>query len=93
MILTKEHQSLVLVVGLGVLGAYLVGRLAADKAVKAAQAVNPLNNENVFYNATNSVGSVLTQDEHFTLGGFIYDVLNPVEVVPVDYGSFQNGRD
>jgi hypothetical protein len=39
-------------------------------------AINPVNPENIFYRATNAVGSALSGDEHFTLGGALYDVFN-----------------
>jgi hypothetical protein len=92
MILTKQHQSLVVVVGLGVLGAYLIGRAAADKAAAAANAVNPLNNENIFINATNDVGAVITQDENFTLGGWIYDFLHPEQLEYIRTGGKSGAR-
>lgn len=50
----------------------------ASEAVKAVgNAVNPVSDQNVFYRGTNAVGEAVTGDPHFTLGGWVYDVLHP----------------
>lgn len=87
MILTKEHQSLVVLVGLGALGVYLVSRMAAQQAAKAARAVSPLNRDNIFYSGVNDVGAVISGDEHFTLGVAIYDWLHGGELEAVTNGT------
>jgi len=46
---------------------------AAKQAAKVGEAVNPLNDENIFYTGTNAVGAVLADDQDWTLGGAIYD--------------------
>ena len=87
MILTKEHQSLVVLVGLGALGVYLISRIAAQQAAKAAQAVSPLNRDNIFYSGVNGVGAVVSGDEHFTLGGAVYDWFHGGEIEAVTNGT------
>lgn len=39
-------------------------------------AVNPASDQNVIYKGVNSVGSYITGDKDFTLGGWIYGVFN-----------------
>lgn len=60
-------------IAVGVVGAAGLW-FARKQAAKAAQAINPVNQENVFYQGTNAVGSKLTGDKDFTLGGWIYDI-------------------
>ena len=66
-------------IGIGVAGLFTVLYLKG-KAEKAASdvvdAVNPLNQENVFYGGVNALGKKLTGDPHFTLGGWTYEVFN-----------------
>lgn len=49
------------------------GRKLADTAAKAANAVNPLNHDNIFATGVNDLGANLTGDKDFTLGGWFYD--------------------
>lgn len=78
--MTKQHKSLALLIGVGAVGAYFGARFIAGQAAKKAAAVgnaiNPVNDENVFYSGVNSVGGSLTGDKYFTLGGWIYEKLN-----------------
>lgn len=52
---------------------------AAEAAKDAAQAVNPLNNDNVFATTVNDVGAVITGNPQgsWSLGSWIYDVTHP----------------
>lgn len=75
------------VVVLGVVAWKLAGKAGelADGAIEtakdAAQAVNPLNNENVFATTVNDVGAVVTGNPKgsWSLGSWIYDVTHPGE--------------
>lgn len=49
----------------------------AKGAAAAGNAVNPVSDQNVFYKGVNAVGTVLSGDPEFTLGGWVYDVLHP----------------
>lgn len=63
-------------IGLGltaVLALYLFKKSIAESAAAAGQAINPVNQDNIFYTGVNNVGEVLTGDENFNLGGWIYD--------------------
>lgn len=50
---------------------------AGEKVVQAANAVNPLNHDNVFAKASNFATVKLTGDQHATLGTKIYDWFHP----------------
>lgn len=88
--------------------AYIVkkaGGAAADAAAQVADAVNPLNHDNVFASTVNKVGGALVTDPNgpgknadgsWTLGGWLHDVLNPdtaraVAEVSNPYGLFDAG--
>lgn len=70
----------------GLTVAYLVtrgARSAVDTAgaiiTTAGQAIDPTSTENVFYQGTNAVGAILTQQprESFSLGAWAWEKLNP----------------
>lgn len=67
-------KTTLIVAGVAVAGLWYLKRQGVQTVQAAANAVNPLNNENVFYGGVNSVGAELTGDEHFTLGGWLYDL-------------------
>lgn len=52
---------------------------ASDAATAAGNAVNPTSDQNLAYRGVNAVGSAISGDEHWTLGGWIYDVTHPGE--------------
>lgn len=52
--------------------AYLIER----KARKVGNAVNPVSNENMFYQGTNAVGEAVTGDRDFDLGYWLHDVIH-----------------
>jgi hypothetical protein len=64
-----------LVVAAAVVGGVVL--YVAEKKVRdMGQAVNPLNNDNIFAAGVDSVGANLTGDKNFKLGGWIYDVFH-----------------
>ena len=85
-----------LIVAAGVVVVYAASRaasMAADAAAQAAadaaQAINPLNRDNIFYGGVNAVGGALVTDPagpgknadgSWSLGGWIYDVTHPTRV-------------
>lgn len=91
MILTKEHQSLAVLVGLGALGVYFVTRMAARQAVKAADsaanAVSPFNQDNIFNSAFERTGAIISGNPHWSLGGQVYDWLHGDEIEAVTNGT------
>ena len=64
----------VALVGLGL--AYLAERKARKVASDVGQAINPVNDNNIFYTGVNAVGAKLTSNENFNLGAWIYDAVN-----------------
>lgn len=65
---------------------YVLGGLAVlgflywkgGKAIKAAaNAVNPVNHDNVFSSGVNDIGSAVSGDDSFSLGAKIYDWTHP----------------
>ena len=63
-------------IGIGltaILAIYLFKKTISDGAAAAAQSINPVNKDNIFSSGVNSVGAILTDDENFTLGGWVYD--------------------
>jgi len=63
-------------IGIGltaILAIYLFKKTISDGATAAAQSINPVNKDNIFSSGVNSVGVILTDDENFTLGGWVYD--------------------
>jgi hypothetical protein len=79
----KLPAPLLLGVGLGlvaVLGVYFVGRRALEAARDAAPLVTPTSSANLVYGgAIGGVGRVLSQDPHWTLGGWIRDLTSSDE--------------
>lgn len=95
MILTKEHQSLAVLVAIGAIAIYFAGGYAAKKAgeaaAKAGNAINPINNDNVFNRGFESVGQYITGDKNWTLGGSIYDWLHEDEMMSTEAGGVRHG--
>lgn len=66
-----------LALAIGVIGAgflYYTGKKAAETVSEAAQALNPINNDNIFASGVDAVGAKLSGNEHWSLGGWIYDI-------------------
>ena len=53
-----------------------------DAVGTAAQAVNPVNHENIFATGVNSLGAGIAGDANWTLGGAVYDWFNPAPYTP-----------
>ena len=62
-----------MLLGAGLVVTWYMKSKAAETLSAVADAVNPVSRENIAYTGVNSVGAVLADDPHFTLGGFIYD--------------------
>ncbi|GAA6171632.1 hypothetical protein NBRC116592_13020 [Colwellia sp. KU-HH00111] len=57
-----------------ILAVYLFKKSIAQGASDAAYSIAPTNPNNIFSNGVNSVGKTLSGNEHWSLGGWIYDV-------------------
>lgn len=62
------------------------GGLAVDAAGAVGNAINPLNQDNVFYSGVNAVGGAIVSDPagpgknadgSWTLGGWLFDITHP----------------
>lgn len=67
-------------------GGYFLGKKAARAAVSAGdaigEAVNPTSENNLIYKGLNAVGDTLddaSDNDSFSLGGWIYDIAYPGE--------------
>ncbi len=60
---------------------WFVGKKGAQAAAAVGEAVNPLNNENIFHQgASATVGAIVapgTPAEEFSLGGWLWEKMNP----------------
>ena len=59
-----------------VVGLWYVSRKAGNVAEKAIDAVNPLNDDNIFSDAVNATGSKIMSNPGWTLGGAVYDYVD-----------------
>lgn len=80
----KPLNSFAIGAGLAVVAigaAYLLARKAgatvSDAAAAVGTAVNPVSDQNLAYKGVNAVGSAVTGDQSFSLGGWIYDLTHP----------------
>lgn len=67
-------KTIAIAAGALVLGVWYLKKQAGDTVKDAANAVNPTNPDNVFYEGVNSVGSAVSGDEHWSLGSWIYEL-------------------
>lgn len=85
-VLNTKAGAYAAVVVVGVVALYFVGKKLATVGTEAAaavgRAVDPTSDQNVVYRGVNRVGEVLTGDEGFSLGSWIYDVFNPTPAAP-----------
>lgn len=67
-----NYTTILIAAGLAVGTAYLLKKQATD----VVDAINPTNDENIFYTGVNSIGAKLTGKPSFDLGRWIYDKTN-----------------
>lgn len=72
---------------IGVVGTIYViwGNDLKKAAAAAANAVNPTSDKNLAYTGVNAVGTALTGDESFSLGGWFYDLTHKAYDPNADY--------
>lgn len=71
---TDKQMIGIAIVGAGVI--YSVKK-KADKIV--TETLNPMSQNNAAYSAVNSIGAMASGNQHFNLGGWIYDVTHKGE--------------
>ena len=67
------------VVTFGTLAFISARRAAADTGRAIIDATNPLNRENIFNRAANGLTRAISGDPHQTVGGAVFDLLNPTQ--------------
>lgn len=68
---------MVLAIGaVGAIGVYYTQKKLAETASGVGQAINPINQDNIFYSGVNAMGKKITGSQSWTLGGAIYEVVN-----------------
>ncbi|WP_430414467.1 hypothetical protein [Marinobacter adhaerens] len=67
-------QTTLIVLGVTALGLWYFKGLPG----KAANAVNPVNPDNIFAGGVNNVGKAISMDEGWSLGGWLYKTFNDV---------------
>lgn len=76
----NTKTQIILTGGALVFGVFLVLRSDVKKAaVAAAEAINPVSNQNVIYKGVSGVVGAVTGDSSTSLGSKIYDWLHPDE--------------
>jgi hypothetical protein len=66
--------TVIALIGGGVL--YYGARKAADAVETTVNGISPTNPDNIFASGVDSVGSVLTGNDNFKLGGWIYEKIH-----------------
>jgi hypothetical protein len=73
--LATSNTGAVLAIGLiGGFAIYYTTKKANETIVTVGNAINPVNQDNIFNRGVNSVVQNLTGDDNQTLGGWIYDI-------------------
>ena len=75
-----KAKDVAIIGGLGIATIYVLSMLIGREVKEAANAVNPLNNDNIFARGVDAIGDIVTDGENdndFKLGAWIYDVTHP----------------
>lgn len=64
-----------------------VGNAAGQVAGAAVGVVNPVNPENIFYQIANGVGTGISGDKDFTVGGWLYELTHGDANAPATPGA------
>lgn len=81
----KKDLVLLSGVALGVFGLGYLGYRKFRAGIDSG-ALDPTSANNLAYRGVNAVGTSLTGDEHFSLGGWLYDKLHPNEAARLGLG-------
>lgn len=69
-IVTSNTGAVIAIAVIGAAALYYTSK----KAVDVGQAINPVNDDNIFASGVDAVGAKLSGNENWTLGGWIYDI-------------------
>lgn len=71
-LLTSNTGAILTVALVGVVAVYYSQKKIQD----GLHAISPTNNDNIFASGVDSVGSTITGNENFSLGGWLYEKVN-----------------
>lgn len=74
-----QDKTALIIGGVVLVLGYLAVKKTAETLDKVGEAFNPFNSQNIFYRGTNEVGAVITGDDSFNLGSWMWDALHPNE--------------
>lgn len=74
-----ETKNLIIVIATGLSVAWYIKSKTVETAAAVANAVNPLDEKNIFNQAVQKTGQALTGDADWSLGSQIYEWLNGEE--------------
>lgn len=78
----------VIIIGAAVaLGVYVVEKRARG----VVSSIDPTNANNVFAGGVNNVGAIVSDNEHWTLGGWLHDVINGTHEQQAGFENVQTG--
>jgi hypothetical protein len=72
-----QDKTALIIGGVGLILLYWAGKKAAGTISNAVDLINPTSSGNIAYQGVNSVGAVISGDQDFSLGSWIWDVLHP----------------
>lgn len=83
-----KDETALIILGVGVVLAYWAAKKTADAVGDAidgvenavgsvVEKINPFSNKNIIYSGVNEIGAVITQNDDFSLGVWLYDQLHP----------------
>ena len=78
--MSTKAKDIAIIGALGLATIYVLSMLVGREVKQAANAVNPLNNDNIFARGVDAIGDIVTDGENdndFSLGSWIYDVTHP----------------
>ncbi|MDT0603483.1 hypothetical protein [Thalassotalea castellviae] len=75
-LLNTKSGMIITAAGVGAIVLYFAEKKLRAAAGEVGQAVNPLNNDNIFASGVNSVGASITGNQNWSLGGSIYELFN-----------------
>lgn len=81
----KISQNQALIIALIVLAVlWYLKKQAGDAVAAVGTAVNPTSDQNLAYRGVNGVGQAISGDDDWSLGSWMYDVMNPDQMEAFD---------
>lgn len=74
----SDWKGIVAIGGVVLVLGYIIIKGSEDAIVATATAINPVNPDNVINRGVNAVGTTLSRDPYWTLGGWLYDITHPI---------------